>query len=285
MRIASFGPAFDGRVHGRRAFDGRAPGCAVRARVRTVLLGSVSAWALGTGAAHAQQLTEVCPDATPGTGALWGLVTDAETGIGLPGATVVATWEGDGGPVRTEGQTAIDGGYVLCHIPRGVELSLQPIVSTLGGAVVAATLTEDFLRVDLAFSFADAGADAGDDERVWACIEVTPPSRFLRCDPDWKALDQCPREEEHGEVDAELALVARNMIVRAEDVTGLIAEMRRPSDDRSLGSGPEFREAVEELVADAKRLGANALIDWERDGATLTAKAVTITVDPATCDR
>ena len=289
MRIACFGrPTLDGRTQRRRArghpaLGHPASGHPARGRVPVALLAGMSAWALGTGAAHAQQLAEVCPDATPGTGALWGLVTDAEAGIGLPGATVVATWEGDGGPVRTEGQTAIDGGYVLCHIPRGVELSLQPIVSTWAGAVVAATLTEDFLRVDLGFSFADAGADAGDDERVWACIEVTPPSRFLRCDPDWKALDQCPREEDHGEVDAELALVARNMIVRAEDVTGLIAEMRRPSDDRSLGSGPEFREAVEELVADAKRLGANALIDWERDGATLTAKAVTITVDPATC--
>ncbi len=37
-------------------------------------------------------------------------------------------------------------------------------------------------------------------------------------------------------------------------------------------------------MADAKRLGANALINWDREGATLTAKAVTITVDPFTCN-
>ena len=46
-------------------------------------------------------------------------------------------------------------------------------------------------------------------------------------------------------------------------------------------------ETIRELVADAKRLGANALVDWQmRDGAAermLTAKAVTITVDPSSC--
>lgn len=46
-------------------------------------------------------------------------------------------------------------------------------------------------------------------------------------------------------------------------------------------------ETIRELVADAKRLGANALVDWQmRGGAAermLTAKAVTITVDPSSC--
>jgi hypothetical protein len=72
-------------------------------------------------------------------------------------------------------------------------------------------------------------------------------------------------------------------VLTPSEVARLQAEIRRTNRMGGLGSGPGFREAVEKLVADAKGLGANALIDWEREGATLTAKAVTITVDPATC--
>jgi hypothetical protein len=107
----------------------------------------VSALALAASGVVAQQLGEVCPGAQPGTGALWGLVTDADAGIGLPGATVVATWETDGDAARTEGQTALDGSYVLCNVPLGVEVSVQPFVAALGGAVVVSTLTHDFLQV------------------------------------------------------------------------------------------------------------------------------------------
>lgn len=249
-------------------------------------MGGVSALALAATGGIAQELGDVCPGAQPGTGALWGLVSDAEAGIGLPGATVVATWENDGDVTQTEGQTALDGGYVLCHVPRGVEVSVQPIVAELGGAVVVATLTADFLRVDLGFSLADAGSG----DRLWACLASsddragrTGGSRLLRCDRDWERLEACPREEEHGKVEANLPVVTRIERVSAADVARLQAELRRSRASRDLGSGPGFREAVQKLVADAKQLGANALIDWDREGATLTAMAVTIAVDPSTC--
>ena len=254
-------------------------------RFGATLLGGVSALALAASAVSAQQLDEVCPAAQPGTGALWGLVSDADAGIGLPGATVVATWENDGDAVRAERQTALDGGYVLCHVPIGVEVAVQPIVADLGGAVVVATLTDDFLRVDLGFSLTDAGAD----DRLWACpdFRVDPDGRMrglglLRCDSDWGELQACPREEEHGEVEAALPLVSRVMRVSAAEIAALQSGGRRL--DGGAGSVAGLREAIGKLVADAKRLSANALINWDRQGATLMANAVTITVDPSTCD-
>lgn len=254
-------------------------------RFAAMLPGAVSALALAASGVVAQQLDEVCPGAQPGTGAVWGLVTDADAGIGLPGATVVATWETDGDAARTEGQTALDGSYVLCNVPLGVEVSVQPIVATLGGTVVVTTLTDDFLRADLGFTL----ADAGDGDRLWGCLGSRDDpsggravSRLLRCDSDWGELEACPREE-HGNVEADLPVVSRVEALSASEIARLQSEMRRRGGMGGLGSGPGFREAVEELVAEAKRLGANALIDWEREGATLTARAVTISVDPSTC--
>lgn len=254
-------------------------------RFGATFLGGVPALALATSGVIAQQLDEVCPDAQPGTGALWGLVSDEEAGIGLPGATVVATWENDGDAVRTEGQTALDGGYVLCQVPLGVEVSVQPIVATLGGAVVVTTLTDDFARVDLSFALADAGGD----DRLWACpgSRVDPTGRMgglrlLRCDSDWGELEACPREEEHGEVEAALPRVSRVMQLSVAEIAALQSGGRRL--DGGAGSVSGLREAISKLVADARRLGANALINWDREGATLTANAVTITVDPSTCN-
>lgn len=254
-------------------------------RFAATLPGAVSALVLAASGVMAQELDEVCPDAPPGTGALWGLVSDEDAGIGLPGAMVAATWEKDGEEARVEGQTALDGSYVLCNVPLGVEVSLQPIVATLGGTVVVTTLTDDFLRVDLGFTL----ADAGDGDRLWGCLGSRDDpsgsravSRLLRCDSDWGELESCPREE-LGNVEADLPVVSRVEVLSTSEIARLQSEMRRQRGMGGLGSGPAFREAVEELVAEAKRLGANALIDWEREGATLTARAVTISVDPSTC--
>ena len=255
-------------------------------RFRVTLLGGLTAMTLAAGGGVAQQLEEICPEAQPGTGALWGLVSDADAGIGLPGATVVATWEHDGDTVRAEGQTSLDGGYVLCHVPVGVEMSVQPVVATVGGAAIAATLTGDFLRVDLGFSLAEAGSDG--EDRLWACpdFRVDPDRRMqglglLRCDSDWEELDACPREEEHGDAEADVPLVSRVMAVSPAEVAALQSGRRRL--DGGAGSVSGLREAVTTMVEEAKRMGANALVDWEREGTTLSAKAVTVTVDPSTC--
>ena len=168
-----------------------------------------------------------------GAGAVWGVVSDA--GIGLPGATVVATWESDGEAVLTEVQTALDGGYVLCGVPRGVEVSVQPVLVGVEGATAVTTLTGDFARVDLSWSLTGGGGD----DRLWACLDsrVDPEGRIerlrlFRCDADWNELDACAREE-LGEVEAVLASSSRTVAVRASDVAALQAQIA----DRGLRRG------------------------------------------------
>ena len=255
-----------------------------RSRLPAACLGGLVVLALAPVAVSAQELDEVCPDAQPGTGATWGLVADIDSGIGLPGATVVATWERDGAAERSEAQTALDGGYVLCGLPLDTELSVQPMVASVGGPVVLTMLSEAISRVDLGFSLTGV---AGEDDRVWACPGDRSEeagrmaSRHLRCDSDWPPLETCPREQEHGAVEAALGQEARS-----RDVLLTPEEIRRLRSRIRPGAGaiaPLLDAAAERLAAAARRLGANALINFERDGTTIRAEAVTITVDPATC--
>ncbi|MYH10751.1 MAG: hypothetical protein F4143_11735 [Gemmatimonadales bacterium] len=233
-------------------------------RVASGMAVGAVALALTGSAAIAQELNEVCPDSPDMTGALWGLVADGDTQMGLPSATVVATWEKDGEEGQMEGQTALDGGYTLCYVPLGVEVSVQPVFMGTGGAAVTANLAEQITRLDLTFSLSDVGGGGGggDDDRIWACFGGTTDnqinlqnSRLVRCDPGWEGIDRCPKDSEHGQLQAQMA---------------------------GAGVG-QFREALERLVADAQRVGANALINWRRSGNSFTAEAVTISVDPATC--
>ena len=227
-------------------------------------------------AAVAQELTEVCPDSPDMTGALWGLVSDPDTQMGLPSATVVATWEKDGDEGQMEGQTALDGGYTLCYVPLGVEISVQPLFMGTGGAATTASLTEEITRLDLVFSLSGVGGGGGDEDRIWACFGGTTDnqinlqnSRLIRCDPGWDGIDRCPKESEHGQVQATMT----GGSLSADDEERL---------DRIAGSS-DFREALEKLIADATRLGANAMINVRMNRNSLSAEAVTITVDPATC--
>jgi len=233
-------------------------------RFGTGIVAGALALAFSGPAAVAQELNEVCPDSPDMTGALWGLVSDGDTQMGLPSATVVATWEKDGESGQMEGQTALDGGYTLCYVPLGVEISVQPVFMGTGGAAATANLAEQITRLDLTFSLSavGSGGGGGDDDRIWACFGGTTDnqinlqnSRLIRCDPGWEGIDRCPKETEHGQVQAQMA---------------------------GGGSG-QFREALERLVTDAKRTGANALINWRRSGNSLTAEAVTISVDPTSC--
>ena len=213
------------------------------------------------------------------TGALWGLVSDSDTQTGLPGATVVASWERDGETGRVEGQTALDGGYTLCYVPLGVEVSVQPVFMGTGGAAATANLTDEITRLDLGFSLSGVGGGGGTDERIWACFRGTSDNqinlqntRLIRCDPGWGGIDRCPKEEEHGQVQATFAAYS----VMADTVAA------QGSRQAAAGSS-EFREALERVIADARRLGANALTNWRLNRNSLTAEAVTISVDPATC--
>lgn len=231
---------------------------------------------LGATELSGQTLEEVCPNSEDGTGVLWGLVSDEDAEMGLPGATVVATWEKDGDAGRAEGQTALDGGYTICYIPLGVDLAIQPMLANLGGSITTAMLTEEITRVDLGFSLTggDGTSQAGDD-RMWACFGSGESqinlqnSRIIRCDSGWRGIDRCPKTAEFGQVQT--------------TITGGSVSADDQERTDQLARSPEFREALEKVVADAKRLGANALINWRQNRNSLSAEAVMIEVDPSTC--
>ncbi|MCY3601244.1 MAG: heavy metal-binding domain-containing protein [Gemmatimonadetes bacterium] len=233
------------------------------------------ALAFAGSAAVAQELSEVCPDSPDMTGAMWGLVSDGDTQMGLPSATVVASWERDGESGQMEGQTALDGGYTLCYVPLGVEISVQPVFMGTGGAAITASLTEQITRLDLTFSLSAVGS-GGNDDRIWACFGGVTDNqvnvqntRLIRCDPGWAGIDRCPKEAEYGQVQATMT------------GGGLSADDEDRVDE--IAGSSDFREALEKLVADAARLGANAMINVRMNRNSLTAEAVTISVDPTSC--
>jgi hypothetical protein len=218
----------------------------------------------------AQDLSEVCPGAEGGTGALWGLLSDADAQMGLPGATVVASWTIDGVSGRAEVQTSIDGSFTMCYVPLDTELSVLGMIGSIPGRPFAVTLTDPITRLDLEVSL--TGANAG-GEKMLACpgapnsqlrLQV---SDLVHCDPRWRGLENCPRED--------LGRVS----VASPDTPSL--------SDRLPG--------LALLITQARELGANALLNfWESGivgrrsagspgGGLLSAQAVFIDVDPATC--
>lgn len=233
---------------------------------RTIALASTFMLFPGLSPLAAQELEEACPDSPDGTGALWGVVSDAEAEVALPGATVEARWMEEGTPEATRTQTGFDGGYTLCYLPLETEISVVALLGDRSGVPVSVTLTESVSRQDLGYSLtATAEARDTDPSRMWACIG-SPDSqirmqlgRLVRCDPGWKPLEQCPKEE-LGRVSAPVTAGAGG----------------------GLREGG-LREAVERLITDARRLGGNALVDFGEDRGSVRAVAAKIEVDPATC--
>ncbi len=214
----------------------------------------------GAVAAGAQELDEVCPNSKD-TGALTGIVLDADGEMALPGATVRATWELAGKRGRAEVQSALDGSFTMCYLPLGTPLAVQARLGTMEGAAMPLTLVEPVTRHDVGFAMiaATSGAATGAD-RIWACIG-TPDSQLrvqlgglVRCDPQWPQLERCPKEE-LGRVSASITTQRRGVM----------------------------RELVDMLIDEAKRLGANALINVSGERGSMSAMAVKIEVDPATC--
>ena len=234
-------------------------------RHKQATLGLIVFLLAGTSIVHAQDLSELCPNSNDGTGAVWGVVSDMDMQMALPGATVLATWDKGGNQGRAETQTGLDGSFTVCYLPLETSLSIQPMLGTMAGQTVSLNLTESITRHDLGFSLTGTGdsSDGGDeDDRIWACFGRADSQMMLqvggliRCDPQWQPLEQCPREE-LGRVTA--------------DLEGYAA--RRGA----------MREMVDRLIDEAERLGANALIDFEGGRGSINAQAVKIEIDPRTC--
>lgn len=241
----------------------------MRRAARALLDGAIVALLIAP-SASAQTLEEICPGAEPGTGALWGAVADTDADMVLPGATVIASWSVDGRQQRGEVQVGPDGGYTLCYLPLETDLSVQASFGTMRGEALAVTLTETFTRRDLGLSVSNAGAGGGED-RLWLCVNDGQSvinirySRIVRCDESWQPLERCPKQE-----------LGRITVHPAGAGSGMLREM------------------IEQLVREAKRIGANAVVNV-RDGrggtsfigtrhyTSITGEGVRIEVDPSTC--
>ena len=216
---------------------------------------------LGVSSLNAQDLSELCPDARSGTGAVIGIVSDIEAQMALPGATVLATWAEDGTSGRAETVTGLDGSFTMCHLPLETDVALQASFATLAGEAVSLSLTERITRQDIEFSLSGSGSGARDDDvRMWLCIG-RPDSEFrlelgnfVRCDPQWQPLERCARED-----------------------------LGRVSARASSARRSELKEMLDTMIEDARRLGANALVDFSGDRDSINANAVKIDVDPRTC--
>ncbi len=209
----------------------------------------------------AQDLAEVCPDSPAGTGALFGLVSDTDAEMALPGAMVHTQWEADGKPAKADTQTGLDGSFVICYLPLDTPLSVMPMLGNMSGTPVSVTLSEPVTRLDLAFSLTGAtGAAEGEVDKIWACIGEAGSTlrnqlgNMVFCDPNWPGLERCPKEE-----------------------------LGRVSASASGGGRGRMREVIESLVDQAKRLGANALVQISGGRGSISAMAVKIEVDPASC--
>lgn len=233
---------------------------ALRALAQGAVLSVVSALGLS-----AQTLAELCPNSGENMGALVGQVADPDSDMVLPGASVTATWRQDGSDARTEVQAGLDGSFTLCYLPLRTDVSIQVALATMPGQVSTVSLMEPVTRQDLVFSLSGGGASGSEsggegDERIMACIGSATStatmqlSRLIRCEPTWKPLEQCPKEE--------LGVVTANATRR--------------------GRGA-FREMLETLIADAHRRGANALVNFSGGRGEMRAEAVRIDIDPATC--
>ena len=223
--------------------------------------------------AAAQTLEEVCPGAEEGTGVLVGMLKDTDGDVMLPGASVLISWNAGAIERSARADVDTDGIYMMCHLPLETTVTVQPSFATMNGDPVQVAMNEVFVRQDLVMSLSGEGSGAFDDgdDRVWVCIQGGESdinrqfSRLVRCETAWQPLEQCPKKE--------LGTIYVQPV--------------------GAGSGM-VRELVEQFVQEAKRLGANAVVNVTdgRGGTSwigtthvpaMTGEAVQIDVDPMTC--
>lgn len=113
---------------------------ASRSLPSTLLLAAAVAWSSPAGVS-AQSLTDFCPDGDPESeAAVVGIVSDAESGMQLPGAEVAASWVADGIRQRATAQTDLEGVYIICGLPQELEMQVRAAIGGhRGGAVSFST--------------------------------------------------------------------------------------------------------------------------------------------------
>ena len=115
---------------------------------------------------HAQELAELCPEASAEEAALFGFVQDPESGMVLPGAEVTASWVRDGERERALAQVGIDGGFTLCGLPMEIEFTVRAAFASRRGPSNTLVLNGPVGQFDLAVSLSEDAPEEEPEEIV-----------------------------------------------------------------------------------------------------------------------
>jgi hypothetical protein len=115
---------------------------------------------------HAQELAELCPDASAEEAALFGFVQDPESGMVLPGAEVTASWVWQGERKRALAQVGIDGGFTLCGLPREIEVAVRAAFASRRGPSTTLVINGPVGQFDLTVSLSEDAPEEEPEEIV-----------------------------------------------------------------------------------------------------------------------
>ena len=103
--------------------------------------------------AAAQSFADFCPSGDEATqAAVVGYLTDPEAQTVVPGATVAASWVQDDARQRIEVQTNLEGLYILCGLPKDMEVSLRALLGDRRGEAVPYATAAPLAQQDLFIS-------------------------------------------------------------------------------------------------------------------------------------
>lgn len=103
--------------------------------------------------ATAQSYIDFCPTGdAESEAAVVGYVTDPEAQTIVPGATVAASWVADNARQRMEVQTSMEGLYILCGLPKEMEVSLRALLGDRRGDAVTYSTAAPLAQQDLFIS-------------------------------------------------------------------------------------------------------------------------------------
>ena len=107
--------------------------------------------------ATAQSFIDFCPGDDEATqAAVVGYLTDPEAQTIVPGATVAASWVQDNARQRIEVQTNLEGLYIMCGLPKDMEVSLRALLGDRRGEALPYTTSAPLAQADLFISLTAA---------------------------------------------------------------------------------------------------------------------------------
>lgn len=107
-----------------------------------------------------QALADFCPGGDDATeAAVIGIVSDAESGMILPGAEVVVSWLATGTRQRVQVAVGLDGVYTICGLPQGQDMQVRAMFADRQGAWVDFSTETVLQQHDLGVSLVGEQSD------------------------------------------------------------------------------------------------------------------------------